>query len=336
MKRFSFFFLFLFLGISGGVLVRYGMEQVVIPRSAQTAQVSPVVQEPARQLTDPPINLLFVGDIMLSRGVAYHTKKQGGDFRYPFLKIADTIRNADFAFGNLEGPISARGANQGSIYSFRARPEVLEGLILAGFDVLSLANNHISDWGRVAIEDTIDLLRKSDITPVGAGRNYDEANVPARFAIGDLRLAIFAYTNLYPETLFAREGTGISEYNLEKIEARIREVRDKLDFIVVSLHWGTEYAPHPSEYQKEVAHALVDAGADLIIGHHPHVVQDVEQYKNAYIFYSLGNFVFDQNFSEATRNGAIARVTVRGKKVEAVEMIPIWINDTFQATLIAP
>ncbi len=339
MKNFAVSILAIFAALSGGVLVRYAQVQIAAPIVPQTAQVAaPFNAQPRNwnSLRGEPYTLIFVGDLMLSRGVAYQIKKHGNDFTYPFEKIADTLRSADLAFGNLEGPISSRGTNQGSIYSFRADPRVIEGLTFAGFDALSLANNHIFDWGKFAVEDTINLLRKNNIRPVGAGMNYDDANAARVVAIGDLRLAIFAYTNLYPKTLWANGGVGISEFDPEKIRDRIRAIRENVDIIIVSLHWGEEYAPHPSEYQKEIAHALVDAGADIIVGHHPHVVQEVERYNGGWIAYSLGNFVFDQNFSERTRRGAIARVTVRGKKITGIELISVRINDTFQPALIAP
>lgn len=278
--------------------------------------------------------LIFVGDIMLSRGVAWSIGKYGGgDVRHPFLKIADTMRSADLAFGNLEGPISSRGKNQGSEYSFRANPKVIEGLTFAGFDVLSVANNHIWDWGSEALEDTVDLLSENGIKPVGAGRNFDEANQPAIFSVGSTRIAFLAYTTLYPQSLEATaEHPGISSFRQEKAASEIKKIKESkiADLVIVSLHWGEEYATQASEEQKTIAHALVDAGADLIIGHHPHVVQEVERYKNSWIAYSLGNFVFDQGFSKETMEGLVLKVSVRNKKISAVEAVKTKISREFE------
>lgn len=354
--RNSFFFSLLGIAaLSSGVLTHFAAEQIIVPRFAQTAQISNS-QLPNFSITqlqphtpDPkPYTLVFVGDLMLSRTVEKEMREHY-DFAYPFRLIANELASADLAFGNLEGPISTRGTNQGSKYSFRAKPEAIEGLTLAGFNVLSLANNHILDWGRMALEDTLSLLTINNIVPVGAGKNYEEANAPKIVQIGEgadtLRVAFLAYTNLYPEGFKAGEKSGISNFDLSIINEAIKAIRNRneADIIVISLHWGEEYKPHPTPTQREIAHALVDAGADLIIGHHPHVIQDIEQYvssvasakegRNGYIFYSLGNFVFDQYFSPDTMRGLMIRATIRDKKIDRIEEIPIQINDTFQPEL---
>jgi poly-gamma-glutamate synthesis protein (capsule biosynthesis protein) len=280
------------------------------------------------EIIEKPITLLFVGDIMLSRSVAKQMEKYG-DYRYPFLKIAGLTRSADLTFGNLEGPISAGGLNQGSIYSFRAKPEVVEGLMLAGFDVLSLANNHIWDWGSEALSDTIDILKKNGIEPVGAGKNYLEANSPAIKETSGTKIAFFAYTNLYPESLEAGfDSLGISSFNLEEIKGKISQMKKsgEADIVVVSLHWGEEYKREANRYQRDTAESLAESGADLIIGHHPHVIQEIENG----IAYSLGNFVFDQSFSEETMEGAVLKVVIKDKKISEIIPLKIKINDTFQ------
>lgn len=145
------------------------------------------------------------------------------------------------------------------------------------------------------------------------------------------RVGFLAYTNLYPEGLVAQDGRlGVSDSRLENILERVREAREEADIVVVSLHWGEEYAPGPSEEQRELARASIDAGADLVIGHHPHVVQEVERYKSGWIAYSLGNFIFDQNFSEETMSGLMLRAFVRDGKISRVEEVPIRISETHQ------
>ena len=287
--------------------------------------------------------LVFAGDIMLSRSVGKIMETRG-DYKYPFLKIAGLTNRADFAFANLEGPISSRGKNQGSIYSFRADPRAIEGLFFAGFDAVSLANNHIWDWGGEALSDTVRLLNEKGIKTAGAGRNEDEANSPAIVIVGDrdektsaqsefLKIGILAYTNLYPDGLEARgENSGISHFNPGAIKEAIRRLRQEADIAVVSLHWGEEYKTASNDDQKRLARAFIDSGADLIIGHHPHVPQEVEKYKNGWIVYSLGNFVFDQNFSEETMGGLVARVFIENKKIVRLEPLQIKINETFQPT----
>ncbi|MBN2197736.1 CapA family protein [Candidatus Wolfebacteria bacterium] len=280
--------------------------------------------------------LLFCGDVMLSRSVAGQIEKNQ-DYRYPFLKIAEFTEKADLFFGNLEGPISSRGQNQGSIYSFRANPKVIEGLKFAGFDVLSLANNHIWDWGSEALEDTIDILKNNDIEPVGVGKNYSEANNPVIKEINKIKIAFFAYTNLYPESFKADvNSSGISDFNLQKIKDKIKSLKlsQTADIVVISLHQGEEYEKQANESQKKTARELIDAGADLIVGHHPHVVQEIEEYKKGWIAYSLGNFVFDQSFSQETMEGLILKVVIENKIIFEVSAIKTKINSAFQPEII--
>lgn len=293
--------------------------------------------------------LLFAGDVMLSRFVGREIVRHKAP-AYPFLKIADTLSQADLTFGNLEGPISSRGKNQSSSLSFRADPQAVAGLKFAGFDVMSLANNHIWDWGRVALGDTISILEENGIKPVGAGRNFQEANTPAILEAKGTKIAFFAFTNLYPKGLEAKkDAPGISRFDTNAISEAIRLVRPSVDIVVVSFHWGDEYKTRSNSKQQEIGHALVDAGADLIVGHHPHVIQEIEQYppspaasegrgRHGWIAYSLGNFVFDQNFQEEelykeTMRGLMLEVRVQGGKIVGVEPIEIKINPTFQPFL---
>ncbi len=294
-------------------------------------------------------SLLFVGDIMLSRGVAYYTEKSGGDPRYPFLNVADELRAADLAFGNLEGPISERGKNQGSEYSFRAEPRMAESLTFTGFDVLSLANNHIMDWGGDALADTVVRLRANGIEPIGAGENYEEANRAYIADVKGTKIAFLAYTTLYPKSFSAKgarlpdgQGSasggeaknfpGVSSFELSRTAQEIRDLKESgaADVVVISFHWGEEYDTTANAAEKNIAHALADAGADLIVGHHPHVAQEVERYKNSWIAYSLGNFVFDQGFSEGTKRGLALSVILRGKRIAEVVSRQVLISETFQ------
>src|SRR3989338_5903462 len=285
--------------------------------------------------TDNEIKLLFVGDIMLSWDVAKQISRHN-DFYFPFLKAVDIVRSADVAFGNLEGPISIRGANQGSIYSFRADPRVIEGLTFAGFDVLSIANNHIWDWGSDALYDTLTFLKDAGIKPVGAGVSYSDANAPTVADVKGRRVAFFAYTNLYPDSFEASDiSLGISDFDLPKVQEAIQQIRGVADVIVVSIHWGEEYKTQSNVEQQAIARALMNAGADLVVGHHPHVVQEVREYalenrRKAWVAYSLGNFVFDQNFSKETMEGLMLEVKVKNGKISEVKEIPVKINDTFQ------
>ncbi len=278
-----------------------------------------------------PIRIVLVGDIMLSREVG-KIMEEKGDYTFPFVNVSKVLSSADIAFGNLEGPISSRGTDVGSKYSFRADPRVVEGLAFAGFDVLSVANNHIFDWGADALTDTVSLLGEEGISAVGAGTDYEDANRPVIKRVGGTSIGFLAYTNLYPSSLEAgSENPGVSD--IDNAEGAVRNIGT--DIVVVSLHWGDEYESSSSETQRELARRLIDAGADVVVGHHPHVIQEIEKYRNGWIAYSLGNFVFDQTFSEETKRGAAMRVRIEGKKVVDVGLIGVDISKTFQPTFVS-
>lgn len=280
-----------------------------------------------------PITLLFAGDIMLSRLIGDIMAKRN-DWNYPFLEIADFVKSADIAFGNLEGPISERGTKVGSIYSFRSDPRVIEGLLYAGFDVLSIANNHIWDYGADAVQDTLALLRDAGIGAIGGGTNYAETHKPLTKEISGTKIAFLGYTDLISPSLGSKTAKpAIAFLDLDQAIADIKEARKSADLVVVSVHWGNEYETKQNLHQERIARALIDAGAQLIIGHHPHVIQPVEEYGGGYIAYSLGNFVFDQNFSEDTKHGLILKVVVRGGKILKIEDFEIRFTSNFQPFL---
>lgn len=280
--------------------------------------------------------LLFVGDTMLSRGVGAKMKTEG-DWAYPFRQIAATLSAADLTFGNLECPVSNVGRNLHHRYSFRADPRALEGLKVAGFDVMSVANNHTDDWDRPALLDTLRRLREAGIRPVGAGTNDLEAHYPTFMNLGGLKLAFLAFVNIEPKEARASVGrAGVAWLDPGRVLDDIRLARSLADLVVVSLHWGVEYARRPQREQIILAHQMVDAGADLIVGHHPHVSQPLEDYHGRWIAYSLGNFIFDQGSPEATRHGLMLKVTLCGKGITDVTSIPITISRSFQASLARP
>lgn len=276
--------------------------------------------------------LLFVGDVMLVRSVSARMKTLG-DWDYPFEKIAPTLRAADLLFGNLECPISDAGRDLHHLYSFRADPHALQGLAYAGFKVLSVANNHIDDWDAPALVDTLSRLRLARIVPIGAGIDDAAAHRAALVSVGDAKIAFLAYVNIPPLSARAqKDQPGVAWLDPDRAVSDIRAARPFADILVVSLHWGTEYAEKPAPDQIALAHRLIDAGGDLIVGAHPHVAQPVEHYRGArdgWIAYSLGNFVFDQNDS-ATRHGLMLKVVVEGKRIADVTPVPIVI-DNFQA-----
>jgi len=290
------------------------------------------------------VTLFFVGDIMLDRGVELEIKKNGNsDFKFPFLKIEKDLREADVLFGNLEGPISDKGQKVGSIYSFRTDPKSIDGLLFSGFDVLSVANNHMFDYSRVALEDTFSRLKKAGIDYVGGGFNESEAYSAKIKEVNGTKIAFLAFTDLCPLSWQATEtksgmacpvGSQRDSFGAlldkDKLEKSIKNAKNQADLIVVSMHFGDEYKTFSTQKQKTIAKFAIDSGANLVIGHHPHVIQPVEKYQEGYIAYSLGNFIFDQNFSEETMKGLILKVFVENGKIKEVVPVEFKINQNFQ------
>jgi poly-gamma-glutamate synthesis protein (capsule biosynthesis protein) len=248
----------------------------------------------------------------------------------------EMLRAADLAYCNLECPISDQGRDQHHLYSFRADPRSLEGLQQAGFRVVSQANNHTYDWGPAAVLDSVERLRTAGIRTVGAGQNDLEAHYPAIVDVGGLKVGFLAYVNIEPKEATAGvDRPGVAWLEPARALADIRFARPLVSLLIVCPHWGVEYALRPTPEQVKLAHQMIDAGADLIVGSHPHVVQPLEQYHGCWVAYSLGNFVFDQK-NPATHRGLLLEVKVRGKQIAEVIPIPITINPQYQALLAPP
>ncbi|MDP2926927.1 MAG: CapA family protein [bacterium] len=301
-----------------------------------TIEIKTTVPEPSP--AEKSVKLFLAGDIMLDRGVKYMIEKEGqGDFKFPFLKMVDEMKKADLVFGNLESQISDRGTKVGSIYSFRADPKAIEGLKFAGFDVLSLANNHALDYTQAALKDSLDRLIDAGLAPIGAGQEA-QAFAPAIKTTKGTRIAFFAYTDQAPSAWQAQgEDIGIarvSENNLERIKADLTLARELADVVIVSLHAGQEYTREPTLSQTTFSRAFIDAGADIVVNHHSHVIQESEEYRSGYIFYGLGNFVFDQGFSKETTQGEIVEITIENKKIKKVITKEIKMNEFFQPELV--
>jgi poly-gamma-glutamate capsule biosynthesis protein CapA/YwtB (metallophosphatase superfamily) len=280
-----------------------------------------------------PVSLLFAGDIMLSRSVG-DLMKAKNDWLWPFSRIASVTASADLAFANLETTISTGGAAHGCTYCFRTDPRAVAGLLSAGFDVVSVANNHIWDFGLQAFTDTLGYLAVNDISAVGGGRTLAEARTPVVRTVGDTRVAFLAYTDLLPDEAQALDDrAGVNTWNEQRMIEDVARARAAADIVVVSFHSGTEYETHHTAVQEKRYHSIIDAGADLVVGHHPHVVQEVEHYTNGWIAYSLGNFIFDQTFSDATQTAIMLNVKLADNKIVSVIPIPIVIGKDFRPAL---
>jgi poly-gamma-glutamate synthesis protein (capsule biosynthesis protein) len=273
------------------------------------------------------IVITAVGDIMLGDlpmcngfGVGSTIKKYGSKFI--FEKIKDELLG-DIVFGNLESVLSDKNKNVYSInsMSLRGSSKSVEGLKYAGFNILSLANNHSLEHGYEALYDTVDLLNNNDITPLGVGRKKEIARKPAVFNIKNKKIAFLGYCLRPDKTAY------ISIKNKEEILKDIEEIKRNVDHVILSLHWGDEFVQIPAPWQIDFAHKLIDNGASIILGHHPHVLQGIEEYNGGIIAYSLGNLVFDM-WHEDEKIGGILKIYL-GEDIE-YKFIKTHINNQFQ------
>jgi poly-gamma-glutamate capsule biosynthesis protein CapA/YwtB (metallophosphatase superfamily) len=271
------------------------------------------------------VSVCFTGDVMLDRGVRKRIDLIGMDSL--FSGVAPLFRNSDFTVINLECPATDTIHPKDKSYDFRADPEWLPFLKKAGVTHACLANNHSSDQDEGGLLSTIGNLERCGIPPFGAGAD-SAACSPVRFQKNNVRFIVFGSVPLYLD--YARPDTGGAGpciLSAEALADRIGEAgrSDPGAFIIAVLHWGREYQTGPSPRQRADARLLIDAGADAVVGHHPHVLQPVEAYRGRPIFYSLGNLVFDQKDS-LTRQSMMVRMGFASDSLQSVELLPVVID----------
>ena len=273
--------------------------------------------------------LTAVGDIMLSRNVLGRMEAYGS-YRHPFVQTDHLLRAADITVANLEGQVSdhVTRSSDPHTFSFVSPAAVLDGVRWAGIDAVSLANNHTLDYGTGALADTMRALEGYGIGHFGAGRDRESSYEPRIFAINGQRVALLGFTDLsntaYPAPSLP---TPAPAHSAERVAEAVRVAEERADVVIAYFHWGVEYVAVPNQRQRSLAHAAVDAGADLVLGAHPHWVQTAERYQGTPIHYSLGNFVFDQMWSRETRRGVVATFTFRGARVVDTGHTPVLIWD---------
>jgi poly-gamma-glutamate synthesis protein (capsule biosynthesis protein) len=282
--------------------------------------------------------LTAVGDIMLGDGpycdgfgVGSQIERHGPDF--PFERCRDALSDGDLLFGNLEVVISAfdRRRFRFDQTIFRAQPKAIEGLRQAGFDILSLATNHIMQHGQKALEECLQALDRAGIGSTGvqvAALGVQNLRIIEK---NGLKLAFLGY-NQRPQQYFLDPPSWVPG-DPDRILADIARAKAQADLVVVSLHWGHEFIDYPSAAQVELGHRIVDAGAGLVLGHHPHVLQGIERYHGGLIAYSLGNFVFDMPLA-SSRPTMILNCVLKADEPIDFEIIPCRINDRWQPVIL--
>jgi poly-gamma-glutamate synthesis protein (capsule biosynthesis protein) len=276
--------------------------------------------------------LLAVGDLMLARTVGDRLQQNGPN--WPFAGVADLLAQGDIVIGNLECVIAEQGQPQPKAYTFRAPPVAAEALARAGFDLVGLANNHALDYGVEGLADMLPRLREAGVATVGAGADEAAAHSPTVVTHHGLRVGFLAYVDVPVE---GRSGfdtrsweagpltPGLAWAAADRMATDIAAARRAADVVVVLLHFGLEGRPAVTTDQERLARAAIDAGADLVVGAHTHVLQRVEEYGGGLIVYNLGNFVFD-GFSGASNYSAIVSVTLTPEGAGEYSFLPVVVE----------
>jgi poly-gamma-glutamate synthesis protein (capsule biosynthesis protein) len=284
-------------------------------------------------ISSTPLRLVFVGDIMLSRNVGDIISREGPEF--PFANVHDILQRGDITMGNLESPISGLNTTvcekSDTGFCFKASPDSIQGLSYAGFDIMTVANNHALDYKPEVLNDTLTRLSAAGIGYTGAQQSRDE-HIPRALILKDrgMNVGFLGFNDIgtsrnimsYPQPWNASE---------ENVVRGVKKAREEADIVVVNFHFGEEYNFTHSLRQEKLAHLAADAGATVIIGHHPHVIQDIEVYKGSIIAYSLGNFIFDQK-GKSQKEGSILTVEIDPvtKQVAGYSLDRVNANNEFQ------
>jgi poly-gamma-glutamate capsule biosynthesis protein CapA/YwtB (metallophosphatase superfamily) len=295
------------------------------PPGLQSAAIGVSAAESAAvRLKAATLTVAAVGDVMMAGSALEVIRQKGAD--YPFDSTRAAIQSADIAFANLEAPFGADGTPFPKEFTFRVPPEYSSGLVNAGFDVVNLANNHILDFGPSPFATTLRLLDSLGIAVCGAGMNLDSAESAAVVVRNGWRTAFLGFSLTYPESFRAsakKPGTAFAVR--ERVTRQIAEARSRCDLVIASFHWGKELHTFPEPYQREFARAAIDAGADLVLGHHPHVPQGIELYRGKPIAYSLGNFVFGSR-SALTREGILFIARFDSAGFAGADAVPLCVD----------
>ncbi|MCX7745520.1 MAG: CapA family protein [Clostridia bacterium] len=361
MKKWGFVVLVLaaVLAVFGGIWVFINMEKDVKVVSAdeksgtpETTALKMLTYSPspgnATPSSEPQIDrkntlrITAVGDILLGRGVGGRLQKDKKGYIYPFEKVVHYLKEGDIVFGNLEEPITSSqhgllGIREGGKYVLKNEVEAFNGIKYAGFNLLNLANNHILDYYDIGLNDTIRILDQNQIAHSGAGKDLEEARKLAIIEKKGVKVGMLSYTDM-SEVLYKgnppirfraeKDRYGVAPRNYDYIREDIEKAKGQVDLLIISLHWGKEESFDVLPEQVEMSHKLLDQGADIILGHHPHQFQGIEIYKGKPIIYSLGNFIFDQNDPE-NQEAFILQMDFEKKRLTNFYAIPIkTVNKT--------
>lgn len=298
-----------------------------IDSSAAIEPLSLVATLPPAPSGPATITVAAVGDMQFDRQVKALIARSGGTA--PLADVAKQLAAADITIGNLESPMTTLGVHRtDKDYTFQGDPRGIEGLTAAGFDFLALANNHSLDCGTEALADTIARLDAAGIGHAGAGTNKAAAWTPAVRDINGTTVAFLSFSHILPNGFVAtntRPGIAQGRMNMKEVAAAIAAADAAYDYVIVSYHWGVENVDDCNAEQVKDARTSIDAGADMVLSHHPHVIQAVEYYNGKLIAYSLGDFVFD-HYSRKTGEAFILEADMGPSGVSNVRVTPVYLN----------
>ena len=299
------------------------------PDSVQAAlEVVPVVQQ--KQVAnpyDPTVTLMFGGNVNLSDAIG---ASAGNNYDWAFANM-DEYRQADVSMVNLENPLTTSTlTNNKKQLNFKADPELVKILTAGGVDLVNLANSHAMDYEEPGLVETINTLNNAGIGHLGAGKNIKEARRPDIIEVKGQRIAYLSYYDT--DLNSADQGkAGTNPRRNNRVAEDIRALRGQVDWIIVNYHWGVELADYPGDWQIDLARFTIDQGADLVVGHHPHVLQGAEVYKGRPIVYSLGDFIFGAN-ARSDYDTAVLKVSLKDRNMK-VEFLPVEVKK-FQPSVV--
>lgn len=299
-------------------------EPAAAPAPVATTATQTAAAAPAQPAT---LTIAGVGDMIFDRNVKVLVRSSGGEA--PLADVAKRLAAADVAVGNLESALSDGGKeNAAKDVTFRGHPDGIAGLKLAGFDFLSLANNHVLDYGPTPLADTVAALDTAGISHAGAGKDQDAAWKPGVVERNGAKVAYLAYSHIAPAGFIAqpgRPGMASGKMDPERVVRAVREAAKTNDYVIVSFHWGVEYEDNANAEQRKWAHRVIDAGADMVLSHHPHVIQGIEFYGGKMIAYSLGDFVFD-HYSRKTGEAFILEAELGPDGTPSAVAVPVYLD----------
>ncbi len=282
------------------------------------------------------VKLVFTGDIMTGRKVEEICRTKN-DWNWPFLKVRNYFKSCDFVFGNLEGALTKnedKTSGKDKKIWLKLPPESVLGLEYAGFNALGIANNHILDYGGKGLQDTLKDLDKTGIQHTGAAMEPEKAFNPVIFTKNSCKFAIFAFNDIgYDKWGIERKNSLVADCEDERASKLLRNAVQNGEIVIVNLHFGREYSKIQDERQEMIARKFIDAGASLVIGHHSHQIQPTERYKDGFIAYGLGNFLFDQDWNPEAMKGIILEMIVEDGKISGIKILETEISGEFQVFL---